>query len=85
MESPAMESQTIDVRSIPPRDRHAQIFGTFNDLDARGTLIVVNDHDPAPLRNHFTLEYGSEAYTWEYLEQGPDRWMVKVTKAEDKG
>jgi len=40
----------IDVRTIAPYERHAQIFGRLDALGAGESLQIVNDHDPVPLR-----------------------------------
>jgi uncharacterized protein (DUF2249 family) len=71
----------IDVRMIAPRDRHPLIFRTFDRLLPGGTLQLVNDHDPAPLRHHFQAEYGNR-FTWEYLEAGPEVWRVRIARPE---
>jgi uncharacterized protein (DUF2249 family) len=40
---------------------------------------LVNDHDPLPLR--YQLEATrADVYTWDYLEQGPKTWKVKIKR-----
>jgi uncharacterized protein (DUF2249 family) len=70
---------TIDVRQIPPRDRHPLIFGTFEELTPGDALLLVNDHDPKPLYYQFQAEH-AEQFDWEYLENGPDVWQVRIGK-----
>lgn len=70
---------TIDVRTIPPRERHPLIFRTFGDLAPGEALQLVNDHDPKPLYYQFQAEHGPGFY-WEYLEQGPEIWRVRIGK-----
>jgi len=70
---------TIDVRSIPPRERHPLIFNTFDQLAPGEALLLVNDHDPKPLYYQFQAEH-SGAFGWEYLEQGPDVWRVRIER-----
>ena len=43
----------IDLRAIPPRDRHAFIFGRFDALQPGQSLALINDHNPQPLRAQF--------------------------------
>lgn len=69
----------IDVREIKPRDRHALIFQTFDNLQPGTHFILVNDHAPVPLHYQFMHER-SELFTWEYLEEGPDVWQVQIGK-----
>jgi uncharacterized protein (DUF2249 family) len=76
-----IESNTvIDVRVIPPRERHALIFRTFEGLAQGEGFELVNDHDPKPLYYQFQAEY-TGLFGWEYLEQGPDTWRVRISKA----
>ncbi len=70
---------TIDVRTIPPRERHPLIFDTFRGLAPGGAFLLVNDHDPKPLYYQFQAEM-SGAFRWEYLEQGPEVWKVRIGK-----
>ena len=46
----------LDVRIIPPRDKHARIFQTFDSLKSGEILLIINDHDPMPLRYQFEFE-----------------------------
>lgn len=73
--------QVLDVREMVPRERHPRIFQVFEDLAPGQFFILVNDHDPKPLYYQFQAER-SETFTWEYLEQGPDRWRVAIGKGK---
>lgn len=67
----------LDVRVIPSRDKHPTIFRTFDALEPGSSFILVNDHDPVPLRYQFQFER-PEAFEWTYLEQGPEVWRVEI-------
>lgn len=69
----------LDVRQTPPPQRHPRIFQTFEGLEPGEAFILVNDHDPKPLYYQFAFEREGQ-FTWEYLEQGPAAWRVKITK-----
>lgn len=69
----------LDVRVIPPREKHPAIFETFAALEAGEAFVLVNDHDPLPLRHQFTYEHPDQ-FGWEYLEQGPELWRVRISK-----
>lgn len=73
------DEQTLDVRQIPPADKHPTIFETFDELAPGEGFIIVNDHDPKPLYYQFQAERPGEM-EWEYLQQGPEVWKVKLTK-----
>jgi len=72
----------VDVRSIPPRERHPLIFSSFRGLRPKETLELVNDHDPKPLYYQFRAELAG-AFTWTYVEEGPEVWRVHITKLGD--
>lgn len=44
-----MADTTLDVREIPPAERHPKIHNAFAALDSGESLQIVNDHDPKPL------------------------------------
>lgn len=73
---PADET-VLDVRIIPPPRKHPTIFETFEALAPGQTFMLVNDHDPKPLRYQFEAELAGR-FTWEYLEQGPEVWRVRI-------
>ncbi len=75
---------TVDVRPIPPRQRHPLIFGTFERLGPSEAFELINDHDPKPLYYQFAAERAGE-FTWDYLEQGPERWRVRIGKSGGNG
>ncbi|GER78609.1 MAG: hypothetical protein JETCAE02_21920 [Anaerolineaceae bacterium] len=68
---------TLDVRPIPPPQKHPMIFDAFESLVAGQSFILINDHDPKPLYYQFASERAGE-FTWEYLEQGPEVWRVQI-------
>ncbi|MEZ4618293.1 MAG: DUF2249 domain-containing protein [Caldilineaceae bacterium] len=69
----------IDVRTIIPRERHPLIFQTFDNLDEGQAFMLVNDHEPKPLYYQFLHERENQ-FTWEYLEEGPETWRVRIGK-----
>lgn len=71
---------TIDVRTIVPHERHNLIFSSFNALPQGAAMELLNDHDPAPLHRQFKSNFHG-LFTWDYLEQGPEQWRVRIGKA----
>lgn len=67
----------IDVRQILPRMRHPIVFGVFEMLQPGEGFVLVNDHDPRPLHYQFGA-YKGDAFTWDYQEEGPDLWRVRI-------
>ena len=69
----------IDVRGVAPRERHPLVFNTFHSLGKGESMELINDHDPQPLRSQFQAEKPG-LFAWDYLENGPQTWRVRVTK-----
>ena len=70
----------LDVRVIPPRDKHPRIFQIFDALAPGEHFVLVNDHDPVPLRYQLLAERPGQ-FTWKYLEEGPMVWQVHIGKS----
>lgn len=69
----------LDVRSEPPARRHELIFDTYDKLSPAAGFVLINDHDPKPLQYQLAAEHPGN-YTWDYLEQGPQVWRVRIGK-----
>jgi uncharacterized protein (DUF2249 family) len=74
----------LDVRTIQPRDRHPMIFTTFDNLQPGESFELVNDHAPKPLYYQF-LHERPDLFEWEYLEEGPETWRVRITRKNNGG
>jgi regulator of cell morphogenesis and NO signaling len=70
---------SLDVTVLEPRQKHPTIFNRFDELSEGEGLTILNDHDPKPLYYQLLGERGN-IFNWEYLEQGPEWWKVKITK-----
>lgn len=72
----------LDVREIPPNERHDRIHDAFADLEPGESLTIVNDHDPKPLYYELSAEvpaFDDEAYAVE--REGPERFVAELPKA----
>ena len=69
----------LNVTLIEPKLKHPTIFERFDELKPGESLTIHNDHDPKPLYYQLLGERGN-IFIWEYLEQGPKLWRVKMTK-----
>jgi len=74
-----IKSERLDVTKIEPRFKHSTIFDHFDALEAGEGFIIDNDHDPRPLYYQLLNQRGN-IFSWEYLEQGPDWWRVRIAK-----
>lgn len=69
----------VDVRTVAAKERHPLITLTFESLHPGESFLLVNDHDPKPLFYMFSAEMPGR-FTWEYVEQGPEVWKVRIGK-----
>lgn len=75
------QNHTLDIRTIAPMHRHPLIFDRFAGLEPGESFELVNDHNPKPLFYQFQAEHSGE-FTWEYLEEGPEVWRVRLGRSE---
>lgn len=74
---------TLDVREMPPRQRHPMIFSQLDALKTGDILRLVNDHDPAPLRYQLMAER-PDMFSWEPEQQGPEEWIIRIHKVAEE-
>ena len=74
------EEPDLDVRQVAHWQRYDAIFTAYRALRPGAGFVLVNDHDPLPLRYQFEAQYPGQ-FTWDYLEAGPDAWRVRIGRA----
>lgn len=50
---------------------------SYQELAPGRGFVLVNDHDPKPLRYQFEAEHTGQ-FTWDQLEAGPETWRVRI-------
>lgn len=75
---------TLDVTVLEPRLKHPTIFEQYDELQPGAAFIIKNDHDPKPLYYQMLAERG-QTFSWDYLENGPEIWKVKISKRAIQG
>ncbi|MGH3126160.1 MAG: DUF2249 domain-containing protein, partial [Streptosporangiaceae bacterium] len=70
----------LDVRELAHLQRHDVIFTSYRALRPGSEFVLVNDHNPQPLRYQFEAQYPGE-FTWDYLEAGPKVWRVRIGRS----
>jgi len=71
----------LDVRELPPAQRHPTIVDAFESLDSGESLTLINDHDPKPL--YYELDAERDAFDadgYEVRQEGPDRFVATLPK-----
>ena len=76
-------AKTLDLRNMPPFERHSRIFEMWNILKEGETLKIINDHEPKPLYYQFEAEHKGQ-FEWNYEKQGPEYWIFTIKKILDK-
>ncbi len=74
--------KVMDVRPIPCSIKHGMILKTWFNLPPGDHFILLNDHDPVPLRYQFQAEFPG-AFTWDYLKRGSEEFRVRITKVAE--
>lgn len=76
------EIVSLDVRPVEPKDRFNRIMDTFDGLRASQVLELTVDHDPKCMYYALRATRGDDAFAFDYLENGPETWRVRVKKHE---
>lgn len=74
---PVERPTVIDVRKIARGGRHPRVFASYARLAPGEAFILVNSHDPKPLRREFEAIHRG-AFSWDYLQTGPEVWRVRI-------
>lgn len=76
-----MSESTLDVRDVPPSDRHPKIHAAFEELPSGGALTIVNDHEPKPLFYEFRAEVEAfDADGYEVEKRGENEFRARFPK-----
>jgi uncharacterized protein (DUF2249 family) len=67
----------LDARILERGEKHPAIFAVHDRLSPGESFVLVNDHDPKPLRSQFEAQRPG-AFTWEYVQEGPEEWRVRI-------
>ena len=73
------QDNILIVSELEPRFKHPTVFERFDVLQPGESLTIHNDHDPKPLYYQLLGERGN-IFTWEYLEEGPELYRIKISK-----
>jgi uncharacterized protein (DUF2249 family) len=78
-QNPIALDQIFDGRNVPCSVKHGQIIQRWLDLAVGDYFVLVNDHDPKRLGGQISANWPG-ACDWQYLQQGPEEFRVKITK-----
>ena len=76
-----MAATTLDLRDVPPADRHPKIHDAFESLESGETLELVNDHEPKPLFYEMQAEVDEfDADGYDVERRGPTEFVALFPK-----
>lgn len=76
-----MPAETLDLREIPPPERHPLIHDAFTELESGESLEIVNDHNPKPLFYEFQAEVDDfDADGYAVAETEPGKFVAQLPK-----
>ena len=68
----------LDVRPVEPKHRYDRIMDAYESLGIGERMELVVDHDPQCMYYTLRATRGDDAFTFDYLENGPETWRVLV-------
>lgn len=79
-----MSDQTLDLRDVPPAERHPLIHETFDALESGGSLTLINDHEPKPLFYEMQAEVEDfDAERYEVEQREANEFVATLPKKAD--
>lgn len=73
---------TVDTRQPGTESCAALTNSAVDALPEGGSFLLIADHDPRPLRYMLDAERSGQV-SWQPLEDGPERWQVRVGRIVD--
>jgi len=71
--------KNLDLRNMPPFERHTKIIEMWDSLMEGETLRIINDHEPTPLYYQFEAEQKGQ-FEWNYEKRGSIDWIFTIKK-----
>ena len=76
-----MADSTLDLRDVPPAERHPKVHEAFESLASGEALELVNDHEPKPLYYEMQAEVDDfDADGYEVERRGPTEYVALLPK-----
>jgi uncharacterized protein (DUF2249 family) len=76
-----MSENILDLRGIPPAERHPMIHDAFAELDSGESLTLINDHEPKPLFYEMQAEVEDfDAERYEVERRDVNEFVARIPK-----
>lgn len=69
----------LDVRTLPGPQRHPRIFALLDQLSPGEELVLINDHEPKPLRYQIQANQ-PDCFEWDPRETATHEWTVRIRR-----
>lgn len=56
-----------------------KVLQRFDQLRGGESMVISNEHNPYILYYQLLKDRG-DVFSWEYLQNGPEKWRVRITK-----
>lgn len=70
---------SIDLRRLPPHERHMRVIASFDAMPADLTLELLSTNEPVLLQRDLQAQ-SLNLFTWTVVESGPEVCRVHITK-----
>lgn len=71
-------SASIDLRAMPAEERAGQLLHALESVEPGVSLDLIAETDPVSVLTEADGRFDG-AFLQRYVEQGPDRWVVRLT------
>ena len=71
----------LDVRTLPGPQRHPRIFALLDQLAPGEELVLINDHEPKPLRYQIQANQPG-CFAWDPRETATHEWTVRIRRLQ---
>ncbi|MFT3781901.1 MAG: DUF2249 domain-containing protein [Nibricoccus sp.] len=68
-----------DGREVPCSVKHGQIIARATGLASGDYFVLINGHNPVPLKYQLNAEYPGQ-FSWDYVQEGPDAFAVRIAR-----
>lgn len=76
-----MTEKTLDLRDVPPPERHPMIMDRFDELESGESLTLINDHEPKPLFYEMKAEVEEfDAAAYDVERRGDQEFVATLPK-----
>ena len=77
-----MNHKELNVSTLACDNKQKAIFDTIDALSVGQSIMLVNDHDPKPMRNLINTKFPDQ-FTWEYSLKTQEVIKIIITRIKE--